>query len=322
MLTLAYHASHEQFPPSALLKYAQLAKQAGFSAIACSDHFHPWTEEQGQSGFAWAWLGAAMQITQLPFSIVSTPSYRYHPAILAQAVATLNEMYPNRFTLAVGDGEALNESIIGERWPIKEERRERLLESANIIRSLWKGETVTHHGLIKIEHAKLYTRPNHDLLLFGAAITPETARWIGTWADGLITISQPIDKLRDVINNFKTHGGQNKPMHLKVQLSYAQNKNLARELAWKQWKNGVFSSDVLAELRTPQQLDHAATLIKPEDMDKFVTLASSPHQLLEAISEYKNLGFDTISLHNVNLEQEKFISDIGEYVISQVNISS
>src|SRR5687767_7871992 len=145
---IAYHASHEQFSPRELLRFAKLAERAGFEAIHSSDHFHPWSESQGQSGFAFAWLGAAMQATNLPFSAVCAPGQRYHPAIVAQAIATLCEMFPGRFHINLASGEALNESITGDKWLIKEERNARLKECADVIRQLLAGETVTHHGRI------------------------------------------------------------------------------------------------------------------------------------------------------------------------------
>lgn len=113
MTIIGYHASHEQFAPGALLDLVDQAEAAGFAAAKSSDHFHPWSERQGQSGFAWSWLGAAMHATSLPFGIISAPGYRYHQAILAQAAATIGEMFPGRFWLALGSGEAINEAIIG-----------------------------------------------------------------------------------------------------------------------------------------------------------------------------------------------------------------
>src|ERR687898_902002 len=136
MVHFAYHASHEQFPPSALVRYVCLAEQAGFTAISSSDHLQPWNSQQGESGFAWAWLGAAMQATALPFSVVCAPGQRYHPVLIAQAAATLAEMFPGRFRLALGSGEALNERVTGEPWPPKAERHARLVECVQIIRAL------------------------------------------------------------------------------------------------------------------------------------------------------------------------------------------
>lgn len=146
MATIGPHASHELFSPGELLRMVQAAEQAGFGAAMCSDHFHPWTERQGQSGYAWAWLGAALQATRLPFGVVCSPGQRYHPAIIAQAAATLGSMYPGRFWVAFGTGQNLNEHITGAPWPSKPERQERLLEAVGVVRALWAGETVDHES--------------------------------------------------------------------------------------------------------------------------------------------------------------------------------
>jgi G6PDH family F420-dependent oxidoreductase len=150
MVEFGFHCSHEQHSPADLLGYVKLAQEAGFEGAMCSDHFHLWSERQGQSGFAWSWLGSALEGTNLSFGTVSAPGQRYHLAIIAQAAATLEQMYPGRFWLAVGSGEALNESITGERWPDKAARDTRLRESVNVIRALWSGETVSHEGTVKV----------------------------------------------------------------------------------------------------------------------------------------------------------------------------
>ena len=155
MAKIGFHASHEQFAPSRLVQCAQRAERAGFGALFSSDHFHPWSERQGESGFSFAFMGAAMQATQLPARMICCPGGRYHPAIVAQATATLAEMFEGRFWLAIGSGQALNERITGDAWPAKRLRNERLLECAHILRALWAGETVTHYGLFKVEEAKL-----------------------------------------------------------------------------------------------------------------------------------------------------------------------
>src|SRR5436190_22142862 len=145
MALIGYHCSHEQFPPSELLSLVSLARSAGFRAAMCSDHFNPWSE-RGQSGFAWSWLGAALQASPLPFGVVNAPGQRYHPAIVAQAAATLASMYPGRFWVALGTGQNLNEHITGAPWPSKPERRQRLLEAVGVIRAVWAGETVDREG--------------------------------------------------------------------------------------------------------------------------------------------------------------------------------
>lgn len=143
MASIGYHASHEQLSPRALLRCVQRAEEAGFAAAMCSDHFAPWSVRQGHSGLAWAWLGAALQATSLSFGVVTAPGQRYHPAILAQAMATLEEMFPGRFWAALGSGEAVNEHVTGDRWPEKPVRDERWVECADIIQRLLGGEEVT-----------------------------------------------------------------------------------------------------------------------------------------------------------------------------------
>src|SRR5918997_5709803 len=146
MPVIGLHCSHEQIAPSRLLAHVREAEAAGFQAAMSSDHFSPWSERQGESGFAWSFLGAALEATSLPFGVVNAPGQRYHPALIAQAVATLAEMYPGRFWVALGSGEAMNEHITGDRWPPKPERRERLRECVEVIRALLAGEEVTHRG--------------------------------------------------------------------------------------------------------------------------------------------------------------------------------
>src|SRR4029453_6880467 len=143
MTIFGYHASHEQLPPSALLANVRLAEQAGFQAAMCSDHFAPWSRTQGHSGFAWSWLGAAMQATGLPFG----------GAIAPRAAATLAELFPERFWVALGSGEALNEHITGTGWPDKQARNDRLLECVEVIRALFAGETVSPRGLVTPDRA-------------------------------------------------------------------------------------------------------------------------------------------------------------------------
>src|ERR1041384_4423806 len=157
MVEFGYHASHEQFSPRELLSYIQLAEKAGFTAAMSSDHFSPWSERQGESGFAWSFLGAALAATQLPFGVVNAPGQRYHPAIVAQAIATLAQMFPGRFWAALGSGEASNERVTGEGWPRKEVRDRRLVECVDVIRRLLRGEEVNHDGLVHVNRAKLWT---------------------------------------------------------------------------------------------------------------------------------------------------------------------
>lgn len=315
MIQVGYHASHEQFKPSALLKLVQRAATAGFTAAMCSDHFHPWTEEQGESGFAWSWLGAAMQATPFTYGVVNAPGQRYHPAIIAQAAATLQEMFPDRFWIAVGTGQAVNEHITGTHFPMKEERNARVKECVEVIRALWAGETVNHIGRVIVENAKLYTRPQNPPLIVGAAITEKTAAWVGSWADALITVSAPPEKLKKVVDAFRQGGGEGKPMYLKVQLSYDKDDKKALLGAHEQWRANIFESALLTELQMPSQFDYAAKHVRPEDLHGFVRSSSSTDQHIEWLSKDIELGFSNVYLHNVNLQQAQFIDVFGEKVV-------
>ncbi len=158
-MRLGFHASHEQIAPSRLLSDVQHAERAGFEMAMCSDHIAPWGTRQGHSGYAWSWLGAALATTDLELGCVCAPGQRYHPAVVAQKIATLAEMFPGRFWTALGSGEASNEHITGDRWPPKEERTRRLEECVDVIRRLLAGEEVTHDGLVTVDRARLWDLP-------------------------------------------------------------------------------------------------------------------------------------------------------------------
>ncbi len=315
MTTLGYHASHEQFAPGELLSHVRAAEEAGFTAAMCSDHFAPWSERQGQSGFAWSWLGAAMQATSLPFGIVNAPGYRYHPAIIAQAAATLAEMFPGRFWVALGSGEALNEHITGTRWPPKAERNARLKACVDIIRALWAGETVTHHGLIEIEEAKLWTRPPEAPRIVGAALSEETAEFVAGWADGLITVNASPARLRGIIDAFRRGGGEGKPLYLQCHVSYAGTEEEALAHAYDQWRTPILPGIVNEHLSTPRQFDAAAQFVRPEDLAEHVRSSADPARHLEWLHADLELGFEHIYLHNVGRNQSEFLSVFGERIL-------
>ena len=318
MTTIGYHASHEQFPPSELLACVQVAEQAGFAAAMCSDHITPWSERQGESGFAWSWLGAALQATTLPFGVVNAPGVRYHPAIVAQAAATLAELFPGRFWLALGSGQAMNEHITGDHWPPKAERNARLRECVEVIRALWAGETVTHHGLIRVEEAKLWSRPLAPPMIVGAALSEQTAEFVGGWADALITIHGPREHLERLIDAFRRGGGEGKPLVLQVHLSYAGSEAEALAYAHDQWRTTILPAAVGEHLRTPAQFDAAAQFVRPEDLRGPVLVSADPQQHLAWLQEDRALGFEHLYLHNVGRNQREFIEVFGERVVPQL----
>src|SRR5919107_871409 len=266
MARIGFHASHEQFPPSELLRLVVAAAAAGFDCAMSSDHFRPWGAAQGQSGFAWSWLRAALQGPAPPFWGISAPGYRYHPAILAQAAATLCEMFPGRLWLALGSGQRLNEDLTGVAWPEKAERNARLHECADIIRALLRGETISHYGRVTLVDCKLYTLPKTPPLLLGAAVSEATAEFAGGWADGLLTVSGKPEQVRKVVEAFRRGGGDRKPLFLQVGLNWAPTEEEALHGAFDQWRYNVLGGDVSWELRSPQDFDTATRFVRPEDM--------------------------------------------------------
>jgi probable non-F420 flavinoid oxidoreductase len=319
---IGYHASHEQFAPSELLRLVGLAETAGFDCAMSSDHFHPWSERQGQSGFAWSWLGAAMEATNLPFGIISAPGYRYHPAVIAQGAATLAQMYPGRLWLALGSGEAINESITGLSWPEKPERNARLLECVQIIKALFAGETVTHRGRVTAVEATLYTRPEEAVMLVGAAVTEKTAEWLGTWADALITVQAPAEQLGKVIEAFRRGGGGGKPIILQAALSWAPSEEEAEAEALDQWAPNVAGGEVNWDLRRPRDFDTVARLVKGEDVRQSVLVSADLGQHRAWLAEYAEMGFAEIHLHQVGRRQLSFIDVFGEHVLPELKVTS
>src|ERR1051325_2636041 len=234
MTEYGIHATPGQIPPGALREAVIATERAGFDAAMCSDHFSPWSARQGQSGFAWSWLGAALATTSLPFGVVNAPGQRYHPAIIAQAIATLAQMFPGRIWAALGSGEASNERVTGEVWPRKEIRDQRLVECVDIIRRLLAGEEVSHEGLVHVNRARLWTLPETIPDLVGPAVTPHTAARHAAWADALVTVNQPREKLRDVLDAYREAGGRG-PGRLQIHLSWAHTDQEALSRPHDQW---------------------------------------------------------------------------------------
>ena len=317
-MKIGFHASHEQFSPGTLLSHVIAAEQAGFDAAMCSDHLMPWSREQGHSGYTWSWLGAAMHATTLSFGMVTAPGYRYHPVILAQAAATLAEMFEGRLWVAVGSGEALNEHITGEKWPPKEERNERLVECATIMRALWAGETVTHRGHVTAVEARVYSLPREAPKLIGAAITEKTAAWMGGWADGMITVSGPRDRMQRVIAAFRENGGEGKPVLLQAKHSWAKSEADALVGAMDQWKTNVFPSPVAADLTMPEHFEELAASVSEEQVRQSVRISSDLSQHADWIRQDMELGCEALYIHNVNRKQPEFIEAFGEKVLPVV----
>jgi probable non-F420 flavinoid oxidoreductase len=319
MPVIGFHNSHEQVHPAQLLAAVQHAEEVGFTAAMCSDHFAPWNLDQGHSGFSWSWLGAALATTSLPFGAVNAPGQRYHPAIVAQAIATLGAMFPGRFWVALGSGEAMNEHITGDPWPPKEQRDARLRECVDVIRALLAGEEVTHDGLVTVDRARIWTLPEQPPALIAPAVSVATARRGADWADGLVTINQPHDHLRQMIAAYRDAGGRGK-LILQLHLSYDPDPDRALAIAFDEWHTGVVPPPESWDLDTPQAFEKASASATPEEVAKVVRVSNDLGQHAAWITEYAELGFDDIYLHHVGQEQRGFLDAFGEHVLPQLDV--
>ena len=318
MPVIGFHSSHEQIHPAQLLADVRHAQDAGFTAAMSSDHFMPWSERQGNSGFAWAWLGAALATTDLPFGVVNAPGQRYHPAIVAQALGTLGAMYPGRIWVALGSGEASNERITGEAWPRKDVRDARLEECVDIIRRLLAGEEVSHDGLVTVNRARLWTLPEPAPQLVGPAVSVQTAGRVAAWADGLITVNQPHDKLRQMIDTYRSAGGRG-PLRLQVHLSWDPVETRAEEIAYDQWRSNVFPPPVSWDLESVELFDVTSEHVTMEQVRGVVLISADLAQHAAWLQAYRDLGFDELYLHHVGQHQAAFIDAFGAEVVPQLS---
>lgn len=314
MTIVGFHASHEQLPPSRLLHAVRRAEQAGFDAAMCSDHLEPWSVRQGHSGYAWSWLGAALEATSFSLGVVTAPGQRYHPAIAAQKLATLAEMYPNRFWAALGSGEAINEHVTGDPWPVKEERDARLAESVDVIRRLLAGDEVTADGRIRVDHARIWSRPDEPPPLFAAAISTETARDVAAWADGVITVDQGPDGLREFIDAYREAGGRG-PVAVQVHLSWAPSDDEALAIAHDQWRQSLVPAHLSWELDRPEDFDARTADATLDDVAATLLASSDTARHLDHLAGIAELDVDRIFLHHVGAEQDAFIDAFGEHVL-------
>lgn len=316
MVLIGFHASHEQIHPRQLLEDAVQAEAAGFGAVMCSDHLAPWTNAQGHSGFTWTWLGAALQAThQVPMGAFHAPGQRYHPVISAHAIATAAAMYPGRVPwIALGSGEALNEHVTGDRWPTKPERMERLRECVDVMRALWRGEEVSHRGHIVVDRARLWSLPEQPPDLVAGAISAETAAWAAQWADGLITVNQPREKLRRVIDAYRDAGGRG-PVRLQIHLSYAATDDEALTIAADQWRGNCVPTLLAWDLETPEHFEAATRFVPDSEVAANVLVSADLGRHRGWLEEFLELGPDELFLHNVGQHNEPFIRAFGAEVL-------
>ncbi len=314
MIRIGFHASHEQISPRQLLADVQLAEQVGFDMAMCSDHLHPWSERQGHSGYTWSWLGAALATTGLEFGCVCAPGQRYHPAVVAQKIGTLGQMFPGRFWVALGSGEAVNESVTGAAWPPKHVRVQRLEECVEVIRRLLDGQEVSHDGLVTVERARVWDRPDEAPKLIAPAVSPGSAGRVARWADGLITVNQDPATLAEVVGRYRDGGGRGR-VALQLHLSWAPTLAEAEQVAYEQWRSNVFGEPLAWDIDSVAGFDAAAAHVGLESVHRAVRISADPQQHVAWIREYAELGFDDIYLHFVGQEQRRFLEVFGEQVL-------
>jgi alkanesulfonate monooxygenase SsuD/methylene tetrahydromethanopterin reductase-like flavin-dependent oxidoreductase (luciferase family) len=288
MPTIGFHCSHEQIAPGRLLRDVQHAEQVGFTAAMSSDHLSPWSQRQGESGFAWSFLGAALAMTDLPFGVVTAPGQRYHPAVTAQAIATLAGMF-----------------------------HARLLECVEVIRRLLAGETVDHDGLVTVNRGRLWTLPDAVPPLIGPAVSAETAARHAAWADGMITVNQPLGTLRRVLGSYRDAGGRG-AARLQVHLSWAPTDDEALAIAHDQWRSNVHGPPVSWDTETVEAFDVMAETVTPQQVAEVVNVSSDPAWHAARIQEYLDQGWDEVYLHHVGQRQEAFLDTFGERVLPQL----
>ncbi len=314
---IGYALSSEEHPPTALVRLAQRAEQVGFDFALISDHFHPWTDAQGQSPFVWCTLGGiAHATTTLHVGTgVTCPILRIHPAIIAQAAATAAAMLPGRFFLGVGTGENLNEHVLGDGWPDPSARLEMLDEAIEIIRLLWQGRSVTHRGgYYAVDQARLYTLPDTPPPIYVAADAPRAAQLAGAVGDGLIGVSPQ----RTLLEQFVRGGGEHKPRFGQVTVCYAPDEAEARRTALRFWPNAGLQGVLPWELKTPALIEQAAATVRKEDLTDTVICGPDPERHRTGIRRYLEAGYDHIYVHQIGPDQEGFFRFYAEHVLNKI----
>lgn len=318
MVELGYTLSSEEHRPNDLVRYARRAEEVGFSFAMISDHFHPWISRQGQSPFVWSVLGGIAGATQhlRVGTAVTCPTIRTHPAIIAQAVATVASMMPGRFMLGVGTGENLNEHILGDRWPAHNVRLEMLEEALDVMHKLWQGGNRSHHGYhYTVENAQLFTLPEETPPVLIAAGGPRTAAAAGRLGDGLISTSPDTT----VIERFEAAGGRGKPRYGQLTVCWAEDVAQARRTAHEHWPNAALKGALGQELPIPMHFEQAAAMVSEDDVAEAIICGPDPQRHIEAIKSFADAGFDHVFVHQVGEDQEGFFRFYEQHVLPQVH---
>lgn len=304
MTTLGYLLTSEEFHPKELVRQAARAEAAGFERLWISDHFHPWTDRQGQSPFVWAVIGALSQTCSLPVTTaVTCPIMRIHPAVIAQAAATCAAQHDGRFVLGVGTGEALNEHITGQRWPTMAIRREMLEEAVGVIRKLFSGKEVSHHGqYFTVENARLYTLPSQPVPIYVSGYGPQAAGLAGRIGDGF-QCTMPDAEL---VSQFREGGGSGKPTQAGFKVCHAPTKEDGLRTAHSLWANEQLPGQLGQTLPRPSDFEQASSLVPESAVAESVPCGPDAKPYIERIREFAAAGFDEVYIQQIGPDQDRF----------------
>ncbi len=305
MINLGYTLSSEQHRPNTLITDGQRAEAAGFEFLSISDHFHPWMDAQGQAPFVWSTLGGLAQATSTirVGTGVTCPTIRVHPAVIAQAVASIADMFEGRFYFGIGSGENLNEHITGQHWPPISVRQDMMQEAVALIRKLWQGEYTTEHGrFYTVENARIYTLPETLPEIIVAAAGPEAAVVAAEIGDGIDTTSPT----PDVIQVFERHGGKG-PRYGQMAVCYGPDEQAAKELALKQWGFSGVPGQLKQELALPRYFEQAAQLVTTDQIGESVVCGPDPERYHAEIRKFVDAGFTHLYILQIGQDQTSFI---------------
>lgn len=315
-IELGYTLACEEHGPRALVGYARRAEEAGFPFAMISDHFHPWTDRQGHSPHVWSVIGGIATVTERlrVGTGVTCPTVRQHPAIVAQAAATCQDMLDGRFILGVGTGEALNEHILGGPWPSAAVRREMLEEAVAVIRELWRGGLVEHRGRhYTVENARLYTLPDEPPPIVVAAGGPEAAELAGRIGDGFCGTAPD----SELLERYRTAGGDG-PRYGQITVCWAESEGQARRTALEWWPNAAIPGELGQVLPQPAHFEQAAKLVTEEQIAESIACGPDPEVHLDFIRRYVAAGYDHVFLHQVGLDQDGFLGFCEREILPRV----
>jgi coenzyme F420-dependent glucose-6-phosphate dehydrogenase len=303
--TIGYSLSSEEHSARDLVRFARRAEQVGFEYASISDHFHPWIDKQGNSGYVWAMLGAIAEATEslVIGTGVTCPTMRQHPAIVAHAAATVAALMPGRFYLGLGTGEYLNEHILGDRWPPYDIRAAMLEEAVDVIRNLWTGKLTTHRGeYFTVENAKLYSLPDEPPPIHLAAGGPDAAELAGRIGDGLINFTPD----PDIAKRFANEGDPDRPRFVQLNVCWAESETEARRLAYEICPTVALPGELGQQLATPGQYEQAIQMVTEDAVAKVITCGPDPDAHAAKIQECLDAGYDHVHVYQVGPNQEGF----------------